>query len=429
MTARFDSYLRYLLALAALLLLVSVAHCQTITTATISVTNAAGTTNGQTITINGVTRTWTNSVYTPATQILTNSTAETAATNLFRQLASYLIPGGTTISYGSSTGILARGFPSQTLTVTLSAGWGTVSYSTNTLTTATVLRLPVTVEAQEQQTNLSTRLVDALNLTAVTNQLSQSRPAFAQLLGTTNAQTITGNKTFTGTNTLGYIGHGTNGTLWAPTLVSARSTNMIQYIVNPADGSGMTGLQVGSGYLWRDTNGNPIFAFSPVTFVFYTNATFYGTLDVRDTFSIYGSGLGLSNIPPAAISWTNGTRFEATNSFSDIALRRFAIASLANGNNAGVIVGTNSYVEVSGPTASFTVCGLNGSPLRDGQVVIIDNNTTYDMTIAHQSGADPVAANRIITNTGADRSTTGNGTAILIYSAAASRWKLISLDQ
>ena len=141
MTARFDSYLRYLLALAALLLLVSVAHCQTITTATISVTNAAGTTNGQTITINGVTRTWTNSVYTPATQILTNSNAETAATNLFRQLASYLIPGGTTSSYGASTGILARGFPSQTLTVTLSAGWGTVSYSTNTLTTATVLRL------------------------------------------------------------------------------------------------------------------------------------------------------------------------------------------------------------------------------------------------------------------------------------------------
>lgn len=425
---------RFLILLSFTLALALRAPAAERITATIALTNAP-TTNGMTITIaagNTTVRTWTNSVSIASSQILTNSTAAGSATNLYNQLIASAPIGVAPIVMTSATNIVLYGQSGSGLTVTFSVPAGpdyaSVTYATNTVTSAVAVRVPYSTEAAAQRTNIASALTDWLNLTANTNQLAQSAPAMAQLVGLTNAQTITGNKSFRGTNDLGYIGNGTNGVLWAPYLTAARSTNMIQYIVNPSDGTGMTGLQVGSGYLWRDTNGNPIFAFSPITFVFYTNATFYGTVDVRDGFTIYGSAAGVSNVPPAAVSWTNGTRFEATNSFSDLALRRFAITSLANGGNAGVVVGTNSFVEVSGPTAAFTLNGLNGSPNRDGHLVVIVNQTGYDMTVAHQSGVEPTAANRIVSLTGADRTSTGNGAATFIYSAAASRWILTGFD-
>jgi hypothetical protein len=155
---------------------------------------------------------------------------------------------------------------------------------------------------------------------------------------------------------------------------------------------------------------------------------------------IYGAGTGITNLMGTNITAntitqdqlaTNGMRILGTNSFpagSDIAFGRYALTSLATGNNAAIPVGTNSFVEVSGPGAAFTINGINGSPNRDGKFLIILNQTGFNMTIAHDSGTDPTAANRIISMTGADRTTTGNGAATLIYSAAANRWILISFD-
>ncbi len=124
---------------------------------------------------------------------------------------------------------------------------------------------------------------------------------------------------------------------------------------------------------------------------------------------------------------TNGTVY-GTNSFSDVAFRRYANSSLVNGANAAVLVGTNTFVQVSGPSAAFTIHGLSGSPNRDGHLVVILNKTGQNMTIAHDSGIEPTAANRIISLTGADRTSTGNGAAVLIYSASETRWQLIHLD-
>lgn len=122
-------------------------------------------------------------------------------------------------------------------------------------------------------------------------------------------------------------------------------------------------------------------------------------------------------------------QFSGTNYFpsgSDVSFGRYSLSTLANGNNAGIIVGTNVFVELSGPTADFNVNGIAGG--RDGKILFLLQQTTHNMTIMHESGVEPVAANRIITMTGADRATTGNGAAILIYSGAISRWILISLD-
>jgi len=140
------------------------------------------------------------------------------------------------------------------------------------------------------------------------------------------------------------------------------------------------------------------------------------------------SGDDLKLVPIYNITKTN-QNFNGTNNFpqgADVAFSRYPITSLATGNNAGVVVSTNVFIEVGGPSGAFTINGIaNG---RDGKLIYIINQTGQDMTIAHQSGTDPVAANRIITMTGADRATTGNGAATLIYSGAASRWLLIGFD-
>jgi hypothetical protein len=152
-------------------------------TATIAITNTAGTTNGQTIQIvagNTTTRTWTNSVTVPASQIFTNSTAAGAATNLYKQLVATAPLGVAPILMTTSTNVVLYGVSGIPLAITLSAGYGTVSYATSSVSPAAyTVRIPNTVESAAQKTNVASALVDWFNLSAATNQANPSAPAFA----------------------------------------------------------------------------------------------------------------------------------------------------------------------------------------------------------------------------------------------------------
>jgi hypothetical protein len=106
-----------------------------------------------------------------------------------------------------------------------------------------------------------------------------------------------------------------------------------------------------------------------------------------------------------------------------LALRGASI-TLANGTNTAVAVGNRSLVDVTGPTAAFTIAGIAGGV--DGKLLIIVNRTAQNMTIAHESTSETTTANRINTSTAANVSTTGAGYVMLVYSAAASRWLLLS---
>jgi hypothetical protein len=107
----------------------------------------------------------------------------------------------------------------------------------------------------------------------------------------------------------------------------------------------------------------------------------------------------------------------------DAALRRTDFTA-ANGTNSNISIGSFSFVKISGPTAAFTIASISGG--QDGKFVILYNSTGQNMTLANDTGT---AANRILTNTGADVSTTGTGSAMLIYDSGASRWILINLEQ
>ena len=63
---------------------------------------------------------------------------------------------------------------------------------------------------------------------------------------------------------------------------------------------------------------------------------------------------------------------------------------------------------------------------RDGKVIWLINLTGQAMTIAHDSGVEPTAANRIYSLTGADQVTTGNGAAQFIYDGSSSRWIMLN---
>lgn len=105
---------------------------------------------------------------------------------------------------------------------------------------------------------------------------------------------------------------------------------------------------------------------------------------------------------------------------SDVAFSRYAITSLANGVNADIQVGTNVFIEVSGPSAAFTLNGFASG--RDGKIIYILNQTGFNMAIANESGSDSTAANRIRTLTGFDIQLYGNCVAKFVYDSSVSRW-------
>lgn len=466
------------LLLAALTTFGAPAIGSTIITATVTVTNTAGTTNGQTITVNADTRTWTNSVSIPSTQILTNNSIGGCATNLFNAVS--LAPfANLSLALSGTNGITLQTVPNGAVSVSLSAGWGTVSYTTNTLTSAIVLRLPISVEAAGQQTNLASMLTTALEKS--TNSLSATAIHLLNYMALSTVQTVTGAKIFASFG--GTAGSITNAQLLNPNLTNGVNHGNPFSSVGSTSGSEQFGISAAASGTRATAVGDTAQAsgqdsvalgYGATASVIDSTALGTGSLAADDSATAVGAQAAASAPNSTAIgtfasaNYTNSTaigynsentannqvmlgasgidvtvnedlsvgrnivqaRFTGTNGVAgDIAFPRYALSSLANGNNAGVQVGTNVFVEVSGPTGAFTVNGINGQPNRDGKFLILLNLTGQNMTIAHDSGVEPTAANRIYTMTGADTATTGNGAAMLIYNSSSSRWILLNLSQ
>lgn len=97
-----------------------------------------------------------------------------------------------------------------------------------------------------------------------------------------------------------------------------------------------------------------------------------------------------------------------------------AASSVGNGSNNNVAIGSSSFIRISAPTTAFIINGLVPTTYADGQVIIVYNATSQNMTIANNgTGA---AASRILTLTGADIVTTGTSSVTMIYSSTDSKW-------
>jgi len=447
-------------------------------TATLTITNAP-TTNGQTITINGDTRTWYASVTNPATQLLTNSTVNGIATNLYNHLLS--TPPSRVTPFMTGAAVLR--LDAQTgapLIISGVTNYFSVTYSTQTVSSAYDVVVPYTVIASATRPTISAGLVDWLNLPTA-KSLFENSGSVSNLVGRTNSQTISGDKTFSGvvivtnragvlvvgvmssTNFTGIVNLLSNGLWYAGTLVNPVLTNGINRgnaFRSPGSGAGSEQFGFGAGSSGLNAvalgqsataSGSSSLAAGSGASAASDYSTAIGGSSAAGEYSVaigqsalatfgnsvaLGSGvettetnqvlLGTSSHHVSVPGVLRGFVADGTNRFSgSIAYTRKANSSLANGNNAAVDISTNVFVQLSGPSGAFTVNGIAGG--EDGRYVILLNRTGQNMTVANDSGVDPTAANRIYTLTGSDQATTADGCATLIYSAADSRWILVSL--
>jgi len=185
----------YLFVAVVCLLAGGVINAASRITATVTITNAP-TTNGMTFVLNGSTRTWTNVVITPATQILTNSTIGGVTTNLFIHSLISPFAGPVTINLQATNTIQYIGTVDQAMTVSFSGNWASVSYSTQTVTSLIAIRVPGSGETASVRTNNFSLLTTALQDYS-TNAMNEAATFAANLVGLTNAQTIAGIKRFT----------------------------------------------------------------------------------------------------------------------------------------------------------------------------------------------------------------------------------------
>jgi|GEM_PF-4096913 len=102
-----------------------------------------------------------------------------------------------------------------------------------------------------------------------------------------------------------------------------------------------------------------------------------------------------------------------------------ANSGLADGNNSGIVLGTNVYVRLSGPSGAYTNAGFAAEV--DGSFHILQfDNPVNNLTILDNSGLDATAGNRIRTGTGGNLNFTNNPVTLrVIYDGNASRWRLL----
>jgi len=219
-------------------------------TATITITNTpSGLTSN--LTVNGTaTRYWTNDITSsPGTLIQQTNNPSNSATQLINHLTAYPAVSGHYLYQTTPTNVLIRGRVGEVMAVTIAGGWAFVTYSTQQVSTPTfVVRMPLTVEANTNQTNIASSLVRGMsdsstnsfstNAVATTHFLTKGASALQTVTAPVSLQQLT-NSTNKGTITGGTY---TNAALDNPT-----STNLVNRgNAIRSEGSGGNSLQVGS---------------------------------------------------------------------------------------------------------------------------------------------------------------------------------------
>lgn len=523
--------IRRLLPVLALLLGLFTAPAAELVTVTITITNnPAGNTNS--LTINASTRTWTNSIgASPGTLILQTNTTALATTNLLNHLTSYRVQPWHVLSQGSETNLTIRGRVGEVMTVTTAGRWASVTYSTNTVSSPTfIVRVPITVEAATNQTNIASMLVTALE--RATNNLSTNNTALANYLskGASALQEVIAPVLFSG-GLRGSNARLTNGFTSALTNINPVTSNLVNYgNAIRSEGSGGNSLQVGSNALSSGSMstaignsaaatgarnvaiGNSAAATNNDAMAIGTSAqartndtiaigngaiasgsaatavgrgaeaVLGGVAMGEETFALGVQSTAIGNAATAiydrgvAIGYTananhsnsvaigqnanttstnqirlgtstetvsipgmlyaataTNTTLTGTNHISgDLSFGRYSNTSIVNGNNAGIVIGTNVIVELSGGTTIAQYAGFTASRDGDERIVRMSGPVT-NIVVNEVDGTwstDGTAARRIVTGTGASLYLTNTPSWLrMIYRAASSRWEVTSYSR
>jgi hypothetical protein len=181
--------------LILLLTILATAGFAQIITVNLTVTN--GTTNGMSLTLNGDTRTFTNSVSSPGSQQLTNITAQGSANNLYTNILNNPFAGPALLSWSASTNLTITGANSEAMAVTISGNWVSYSTVTQAVVSMAAVRVPLSGETATAQTNIATQLETGLNAFSQA-QISGGRAALLVKTNFPGSNNWTGDLAFTG---------------------------------------------------------------------------------------------------------------------------------------------------------------------------------------------------------------------------------------
>lgn len=340
--------MKKILALLSLLFVFSV-HGADRVYLLITLTNTPA--NGNTLVYNGSTRTWTNSVVTPASQVLIGGTMQASTTNLYLHLAATPFSGPTVLQWVATNQVRVIGAVGQAVTASLTGTWGYLTQTTNTVTTLYNFRVPLAGVANIERTNVATLAVQGIGSYSQV-AIDQTSTAVSSLVGTTNTQTISGQKTFSGSTFFS-----------APT-----TTNLVNY-GNAISSPGLVAYseQFGTGASATNTDSLAVGRATVSTGVGST-AIGNGSFASGDlSLSIGGEASGVGSIQIGAQSEVTGA--------NSVILGR---ASTESGTNSVVIgrgiAGTASNEIILGTTAhAVTISGV----VDAGAIT----NTTYHGTV------------------------------------------------
>lgn len=460
-------------------------------TLTITITNAANCTNGTVLAIpaGASGRMATNLADYTSTTFVTNATAAGLKTNLFFHIAANPMGSPRYILRDiSATSFALIAEKNQALTVSTPTNWADFTLSTNTVTSATGLRLPLSVEYATNANMLASEIVTGIDDYA-TNRFGSNSPALASYVSTgTNVQSVLGPKTFwqiAGNNTnTGNLYNGTNigtrsvrntnewssGTFTNPIIHTPVITNGANYgnaFRSPGGGaaseqfgdgatastnyaiavgagaaaSGIESIAMGLDTVSSGTNSTAIGSSSSATgndataigrgaSANYENSVAIGVNTAAGAAGDFILGNATNTVKINGILYvavqTNST-WAGTNILTgDLSVPPFDVQSLANGNNLLAVADGKTMVTLSpGPTAAYSIHGISGG--RSGRLLTLINTCSAVLTLGHENGFETTAANRIKTFNSADASITTNGVVTLFYDAGASRWRILNI--
>ena len=256
---------------------------------------------GNTVTINGSARTWTNSFSIDT--ISTNVTIAGSATNLYRHLTTNGPTGPILVTQTGATNITLLGSVGQAMSISSAGSWLTVSYSTQVVTLATAVRVPMDVEVASNRVIIASYLARdvAANSTSAFPSGSLLMSNYAGIrLGNTfyDSNHFRGSNLFLGSNT--FLGPMLASVLKATNLTSAEGA-LTNTGVNVFGGTTRIGTMTA-------TNGTIVSGT-------LSNATIY--MDAANLFDIESWPAG------AILSLQTNGRVTATNEITDAQIRLF----------------------------------------------------------------------------------------------------------
>ncbi|CAK0767324.1 hypothetical protein CCP3SC15_3680001 [Gammaproteobacteria bacterium] len=260
---------------------------------TIEVTSIAS--NGFSLTINGETKTTTNSLGATSIAASNGMSKEVTTTNLYRALVAYPFGVQQSVFYTNATKICITGGTNVMFTTAQQSNWLAFTTSSNLVYSAMAVYTPFTVQSnsvrQWQMSMLSTQLI-----TYATNPLPEGSVVFSHFLTDRTNQTAT-NKTFVAGTYSGNVVALTNGFFMAPTISNS--------IIAEATLSGCSY----TGNVGKLTNGaffSPVLTNAIINTPILSNSVMLGTMTSTNLSITRTNGLALTLLGASPLSSSPG---------------------------------------------------------------------------------------------------------------------------